>query len=82
MKTYFVMNEKERTDFEKKFQVPYGYYACPYFQTEDGAVGYVENSPQRIRDYLIVEKWESGEKEIIYRGEWYSPELEDRLNQE
>jgi hypothetical protein len=74
MKTYFVVNEKEREIFEKKFHVPFGYYTVPYFQTEDGAVGYVENSRDEIRNNLIVEKYEGGVCEVIYRGFWYTPE--------
>lgn len=77
MRTYFIVNLKDKEVFEKKFQAPYGYHTCPYFQTEDGAVGCVENSPSRIRDFLVVEKWEAGVMEVIYRGEWYSPELDD-----
>lgn len=69
MVTYYVVNEKERTRFEKKYHVPYGYYAVPFFNTEDGAVGYVEKSSQR--EHLIVERWDSGVCEVIYRGTWY-----------
>lgn len=74
MVLFYVVNEKERTEFEKKFQVPYGYYAIPFFQTEDGAVGYTENASPIVRDNLIVERWEGGECEVVYRGIWYEPE--------
>lgn len=78
---YFVVNMKERERFEKKFQVPFGYYAVPYFETEDGAVGYVESCKENVRNELVVEKWESGEFEIVYYGQWYSPEL-DKLDKQ
>ena len=77
MVTYFVRNLKDKEVFEKQYQVPYGYYTCPHFQTEDGAIGYVESLPSKVRDNTIVEKWEGGVMEIIYKGEWYSPELDN-----
>lgn len=77
MVTYFVVNLEEREKFEKKFQVPYGYYALPNFQTEDGSIGYVENLPNNKRINTIVEKWENGDMEIVYQGQWYSPELDE-----
>jgi hypothetical protein len=76
MVTYFVVNLEDREKFEKKFQVPYGYYALPFFQTEDGAIGYVEGLKEARRIHTIVEKWEGGEMEIVYQGQWYSPELD------
>lgn len=78
MVTYFVVNVEEKARFERKFQVPFGYYATPFFQTEEGAIGYVENLPEAKRNNTIVEKWENGTREVVYEGKWYSPEL-DRI---
>lgn len=75
---YFVINEQIKTKFEKEFQVPFGYYACPRFQTEDAAVWYVENLKSIDRDVTYVEKCSGGNCEIIYSGSWFCKEL-DRM---
>jgi hypothetical protein len=78
MVTYFIVDVEEKARFEKKFQVPFGYYAIPFFQTEEGAIGYVENLRESKRINTIVEKWENGNMTVVYEGRWYSPEL-DRI---
>lgn len=77
MVTYFVINEKERDAFEMLYQVPHGYYACPHFQNEEAAVGYVEMLPTNKRNQTIVEKWDGGVKEVIYHGSWYDTSIDD-----
>jgi len=76
MKTYFVVNEKEKDEFEKKYQAPYGLHTCPNFDFEESAVGFVETSPYKGRNDLIVERWENGECTVVYRGIWYTTELD------
>ena len=76
MVTYFVVNLEEKAKFEKKFQVPFGYYAIPFFQTEEGAISYVENLREAKRNHTVVEKWENGNMEVVYEGKWYSRELD------
>lgn len=76
MKKYFVVNDKERILFEKKYHAPYGYKESPSFDYEADAVAFVETSTQKVRNDLVVEKIEGGEVEVVYRGFWYSPELD------
>jgi hypothetical protein len=83
MITYFVVNEKERNEFEMKFQVPYGYNVCPHFQTEECAIGYVDTLTMMHKgNQLIVEKWENGNCKVIYRSGWYKPEVYDEYREE
>jgi len=70
---YFVINDVERTMFEKKYHAPYGYHTSPAFQTEDGAVGYVESLGDLKRPQYVVERIVAGKVEVIYRGEWFDP---------
>jgi hypothetical protein len=78
MVIFFVINEKERSEWEKKFHVPYGYYAQPYFKTEEGAIGYVNIHREEKRNELVVERWENGECEVVYQGGWYEVEQSNK----
>ncbi len=73
---YFIVNEDERNKFEKEYQVPYGYHTCPHFSDEELAIGYVEMLRTEKRDKTVVEKWENGNKEVVYHGSWYDPSLD------
>lgn len=76
MVTYFVVDEKERNKFEMEFQLPYGYHTVPHFKTEDGAIGFVDNCKISFKkENLIVEKWENGNCEVIYRSGWFKPDV-------
>jgi len=77
MVVYAIVNESERTKFEKEYCIPYGYYTCPLRSTEKEAISIVENTPDRYRKNMIVERWENGEVEEVYRGEWYDRSLDE-----
>lgn len=83
MITYFVVSERERKEFEMRFQAPYGYHLCPYFQTEEGATEYVDNMIRHFkRNDLVVEKLENGKCETIYRSGWYKESIYDEQPEE
>jgi uncharacterized protein YbdZ (MbtH family) len=74
MVMFFVINETERSEWEKKFQVPHGYYTLPFFKSEEGAIEYVNNKPVDKRCDYIVERWENGEVDVVYQGSWFDTE--------
>jgi hypothetical protein len=66
MTIYVVVNEYERTKFEKVYQIPFGYGCAEHiklFVTEKLAKEFKEN--QKFKGDWIIEKITSGVREII-----------------
>ena len=69
MEVFAIVDEKVRDEFEKKFQIPYGYSTCYItFNQEEAiksfrALSVLKGYPKR----LVVEKLSEGYKEIVYK---------------
>lgn len=66
MMTYAVINEKKRTEFEKKYQLPYGYANATLFDDMLSAIVKHHDIAFDRQDY-IVEECESGFTTTVYR---------------
>jgi len=66
MKTYAIVNEKERVVFEKEYQIPFGYANAPLFDKLSFAIAYHELLPDNREDY-VIEECESGFTTTVYR---------------
>lgn len=64
MVIYWVVNERNKVEFEKKFQTVYGYSSSIPFDNYKGAV---EGAMSR-NEYCIVVKTENGTEEVVYRN--------------
>jgi len=71
MVTYVVVNRREKAEFEKKWQIPFGYgsESCIVKASLMEAVEVIDkaagNSIYTISDYYI-ERWESGNHQVIF----------------
>ena len=61
---YCVLNIRDRDEFEKEFQIPYGYGTSIIFEDFESAVKYVDEHQQT---YSIVKVDLEG-KETVYHG--------------
>lgn len=61
---YCALSIKDRDEFEKEYQIPYGYGSSVIFEDFDGAVKYVDE----INPKFSVVKVDSEGKEIVYHG--------------
>lgn len=66
MRIYAVINEKKRTEFEKKYQVSYGYTTATLFDDMLSAIAKLRDIAFDTQDY-IVEECESGFTTTVYR---------------
>jgi len=70
MKTrYAVVNQKEKEEFEKKWQMPYGYNNSPKICfNQDEAIHWINQNlgPNERRNY-VVERHKSGKIEIVWK---------------
>ena len=64
---YAIINEKERNDFEKKYQIPYGYGLCEFFYDYDTAYEFFDEEKIDYHESFVIEKVDSNGREIIYR---------------
>uniref|UniRef100_A0A6M3JUV7 Uncharacterized protein n=1 Tax=viral metagenome TaxID=1070528 RepID=A0A6M3JUV7_9ZZZZ len=64
---YIVVNDIERTEFEKKYQMPYGYNGCPYIcGSYDEAIKWFNFNLGLIeRKKYVIEEYNSGNRRII-----------------
>lgn len=88
MKTrYAVVNLREKVEFEKKWEMPYGYNNSPkicYEQQE--AIGWINRNlgPNERREY-VVERHNAGKVEVVWKivpGQTISGEQEDDLDED
>jgi len=71
MITYIVVDKVEREEFEKAFQVPYGYGCCEIYTDFNEALGFFDDLPsEHLCRFFIIEKWENGQKEVVFEGKW------------
>jgi hypothetical protein len=66
MVSYVIVDEVARAEFEKYFQLPYGYSQCIIFDTFKDAYEIVDGYHPTLKKRMIIERWESGEREIVY----------------
>jgi len=70
MKTrYAVVNLKEKVEFEKKWEMPYGYNNCPHISfNQREAIGWVNQNlgPNERKDY-VVERHTGGKTDIVWK---------------
>jgi len=81
MKTrYAVVNLREKVEFEKKWEMPYGYNNCPHISfNQREAIGWVNQNlgPNERKDY-VVERHTGGKVEIVWKiVAGVTPKMED-----
>lgn len=70
MKTRFaVVNLKEKVEFEKKWEMPYGYNNCPYigFNQKDAIQWINKNLGSIERQDYVVERHKAGMIEVVWK---------------
>lgn len=69
MKARFVIiDPKERNDFEKQWQLPYGYSNCEIFMDRDKAIDWFNKSLGKLdRKKYVIEMCDAGKRQIVYR---------------
>lgn len=68
---YAIINQYERDEFEKKWQLPYGYSSIPVFMKSQRAINALEDIAKIRGDdnmsELIVERISDEGRELYYR---------------
>jgi len=66
---YAVVNERERDEFEKEWQMPYGYANCAVFDDYEEAERFYEKVKmvEKHKPY-ILEEYDNGWSNIIMEG--------------
>lgn len=70
MKTRFaVVNLKEKVEFEKKWEMPYGYNNCPFIGfNQKEAINWInQNLGQQERQDYVVERHKAGMIEVVWK---------------
>jgi hypothetical protein len=68
MVTYAVVNYEEKVNFEKTYQIPYGYNNIPLHGSFGLAMKWFnDNLGPRERKYFVIEKLEGGKREIVFK---------------
>ena len=68
MISYAVVNYEEKVDFEKSYQIPYGYYNVSLHSTFNEAMRWFNNNlGPRERVNFVIEKLEGGKREIVFK---------------
>lgn len=73
MIVYAVVNYEEKVNFEKTYQISYGYNNIPIFRSFSLAMKWFNDSlGPRERKEFVIEKLENGTREIVFqlRGEY------------
>jgi hypothetical protein len=67
--TYAIVHERSRTEFEKKWHVPFGYADCELFNNFEQAYKFltdqIDINSKIIREY-IIEQITNGKSDIVY----------------
>jgi len=66
MVQYALVNEKTRIEFEKKYQIPYGYGNAVISNDLQWIIKVLNDIPVKIKHEHIIEKIDCGVSEIIY----------------
>ena len=76
MKIYVIINDKKRVEFEKAYQIPYGYHGLPIFDKFKDALSCFNNNyydSKVVGSYIyddpkdmVIECCESGTRQIVY----------------
>lgn len=68
MISYAVVNYEEKANFEKRFQISYGYNNLPIFTSFNLAMRWFNDSlgPNERKDF-VIEKLENGKKDIVFK---------------
>lgn len=65
---YVIVNEAERNQFEKEWQMPYGYAQCPIFLDPEEAISfYMRNYTDHERLVFIVERIDEEGREFFFK---------------
>lgn len=65
---YTVVNMKEKVEFEKKYQLPYGYNNIDvHWQFADAMRWFNTHLGPRERKEYVIEKHESGYTDIVFK---------------
>ena len=85
MKTrYAVVNHQEKVEFEKKWELPYGYNNCPKicFSQQEAIQWLKQNlGPNEMKDY-VVERHNAGKCEIVWKIDSLAGIQEDEWDEE
>lgn len=81
MKTrYAVVNVKDKVEFEKRWEMPYGYNNCPHISFNQGeAIQWINQNlgPTERKDY-VVERHTAGKVEVVWKiVAGVTPKMED-----
>ena len=66
MPRYVVINEIDRDDFERKWQIPYGYGECEVHLDLEDAINELETY-YSSSDWIVEEVTDDG-RQVVYRG--------------
>lgn len=64
---FAVLNEIERDDFEKEWQMPYGYAATFVTMDMEDAMNYLETEIPSTEIGWVIEEVNNGERSVVYR---------------
>jgi len=64
---YVIIDEKARDDFEKEWQIAYGYSDCEIFRDLDEAIIDFEEWVGEWDNTYIIEKVDSEGRELVYK---------------
>lgn len=71
MINYVLINNTERCEFEKKYQLPYGCYNTSIYENSKEAIRLLNNMSNYDKSKYWIEKWDNGIfKELVVKGEW------------
>jgi len=63
---FVIINIDERNEFEKMYQLPYGYGDCPIFDDIDDAIRVLKEIPE-IFHGCSVERIDGNGRDVVYR---------------
>jgi len=63
---YAIVNEKERIEFEKKYQLPYGYAKAVISNNLQWSIKVLNNISSKYKSDYIIERIDCGVSDIIY----------------
>jgi len=62
---FVIINISERNEFEKEYQLPYGYGDCPIFDDIDDAIRGLKSIPELYKG-CAVEKIDDHGRDVVY----------------
>jgi hypothetical protein len=71
MVRYILINNKERIEFEKMYQLPFGCFNTAIYNEAKPAIQMLQNMGTARRKEYWIEKWTDGEySDVVLKGEW------------